>query len=153
MEPKYIMNTNFEVLEKERLILEYFEGVVTIQNLNQRLSKVLNNPNYNKDFDVLSDLRKSIISVTLDEIPQYFKFFSSIPNRDGHKRLALVVSSVNHHICSNIINAQKEHLRLKIGVFSSVEKALEWLERKDNTKKVNDTFLKVKNQYHRTYSS
>lgn len=149
---QYIMNTNFEVLDRERLVVEYFEGVVTIGNLYKRLDKILQNPNYNKDFDVLTDMRKSIISVTLDEIPQYFKFFNTIPHRNGQKKIALVVSTANHLICSNIINAQKEHLMLKVGVFCSIEKAMEWLERKDNIKLVNDTFTKVKKQYHRTYA-
>lgn len=140
------LNTSYAQLEKEQLILEVYQGEITLKDANAHLEAQLSEKGYNPEFDIISDLRDSVISILINEIPLFVRFFNSVPNPKGNRKLALLMNTPNHQIYLNILLLHLAHLNIDIKIFTCVEKALRWLGKSELEEVVNENFANLKKQ-------
>ncbi len=57
------MRSNYLIMKDKKLILETYSGIVTLENSKQHKFEMAKDPEYSKDFFVLSDLTRAIFDM------------------------------------------------------------------------------------------
>lgn len=138
----HLLSTCYTVLEQEKLLLESYHGDITLENAKAHIIKHLQEPSFNTQFDILTDLSGSVISLLVNEIPDYIDIFNKLPNESGKRKLALLLSTPNHLIYTYLLFLNREKINIDVQTFTSARKALQWLGKQEHEEKVVKT-LKV----------
>lgn len=120
--------TRFKILPELRLIVEVYQGTLTVEDFIRVKLSEAKNPCYSPEFNVIADMRASIIKPLKKEVGRYAESIQSQPELYGSRRSAILTDTPDHVVAATLyefINAQTP-LRLK--AFSLLTACLDWIE-------------------------
>ncbi|KAB1064434.1 hypothetical protein [Salibacter halophilus] len=85
------MPAKFEIFPKDEFILEVFDGKVFFNDIIEVTQKIWSHPDYDAEFDGISDLSKADVKLSRDEMNQFIKAIEESQKRVSGK-LAIIAS-------------------------------------------------------------
>ena len=102
-------------------------GQYSLDEMRQVAAKILHDPAFTDDVNLLLDARQSTVNPPLAEIKDRVTFLKSVvQHRPG--RIAIVVSDTLRYGLTRMLTIYAQMEGLKITAFMNLEQAREWLE-------------------------
>lgn len=140
------LNVSYSIIKDEKLIFEVYDGHITIDNILSCNNYEMADPNYNQDYNMLSDFRDAEVRLLLPEMPMFIDYFNSLPG--GHKRkLALVLNSYNYQVFSTILASNIGKINIDVRLFKSMKQALSWLGKSNYTESIKKMVGEAKKEH------
>jgi hypothetical protein len=119
----------FKILPEEQLIIEYFSGSVSWHDLVEMKRLEVSEPNYNPNFNVITDIREAVLNLeALDEIESYLDFLKSNQKSVGTRKTAILTDNSEQVIHSELLRVMKNDLPINIKTVSTYQAVFEWVE-------------------------
>lgn len=118
----------YKIFAKEKLIIEHLSGPVGWNDLVKMKSKEVEEPDYNPNFNVITDIRKAILDLNnLDEVNKYVEFLNNNEKSVGNRKTAILTDSSEQVIHSEILRVMKNDLPINIKTVSTLEAVFTWV--------------------------
>ncbi|NJO90256.1 MAG: hypothetical protein HC831_15910 [Chloroflexia bacterium] len=119
----------FKLLPHEQLIIEYFSGPVSWYDLVEMKRREVAEPNYNPNFNVITDIREAIVNLdALDDVESYIDFLKSNQKSIGTRKTAILTNNSEQVIHSELLRVMKRDLPINIKTVSTYNAVFEWVE-------------------------
>jgi len=138
--------SNYKIFQDKRFVIEYHEGLGTLDKVIAFKLKEASDPNYSPDYDLLMDIRKTSISGKKEEAKKYMEFAKTHKGISGHRKLAVITSTPHHVIFFTFLNMFKIKLPQVMKIFSCVEAAIIWLGEPISVEDANSCLIELKNE-------
>lgn len=110
-------------------------GEVSVEDLMCNKMKIIDDPDYRKNFNMLLDLSKATPapSVNLDKVKMSKKFAELVQFVSGDCRWAVCAPGDDAYAFSSMYAALSSDLKITTGVFRNIDEAREWLGLEERT--------------------
>ena len=129
-------NDNFHIIENMGLIVVSHDDMFSQEKIKDVILDLVSNPFFKRGYDVLIDIRNSVIILTSKEIEVLRKFIINYLKEFGINKFALLSTSSRINTAVEFVRHYRQSSRYR--VFSSTDDALYWLgipyERKPQVK-------------------
>ena len=123
------MNVSYKILKAEKLIFQFYEGTVTLQNLFEFQAYLTLDPNYENQ-DALIDIRNADICILPTEVQGMIEIFNSIKG-GKERKLGIVLSPVYCQLLLALLCKNKNRLNIDLEFFRNKKDALRWLGKQE----------------------
>lgn len=124
------MKCTYKILPEYSMILEKFEGAITIEDSISMTAKLLGDMHYNASYNLLIDLRDFTplqkAQHHIQDIDVFFNFFNSnhsLPNAS----IVFIISEPIHAIISELFKEKVAESKMNVATFTTIPAALESL--------------------------
>ncbi len=115
----------YKILEELKLIIQFYQGDITLDGLINLKKEVLQDKSYNSDYGLLSDFRLSNILLNRDEGEEYGNWLKENSNRHN---LNMILTSTPQQLVKTVIFGYIEKLiKYNFETCSTLEYSLEHL--------------------------
>lgn len=111
----------------KKVILEKFEGPVSLDDIITFYKDKFHNPAYNKSFNVILDLRKANLLLNFHEIREFSAFLKTEDEKAMNKKSALLTSSPKAAAISLQFKKLNQSADTQFEVFTTLESCLKWV--------------------------
>jgi hypothetical protein len=126
-------------LQEDELNIEQFSGTLDIKSLQKLKEQESQDPNFDVNLPLLSDIRSASPQFKLEEIKKY-EVYASDFNIVGERKLAVLTNTPMQVAIASLFKSHTQKLAQEIEIFSTLEAALHWLDRSDSIQKVESLF-------------
>lgn len=117
----------YRILPQERLILVQFAGRNKLSDLISSNIAFIEDPLYDKDFDVIFDFRDIMALVYRIDLMEYIEFFKKRIKLDRKVKVALLVNTVNVDFLATIYIGLGPLLGLDVAKFKTSKALYDWM--------------------------
>ncbi|QGY47623.1 hypothetical protein GM418_29330 [Maribellus comscasis] len=115
------------ITERLKLVIVTHKNVLTQESIQLFVQEVLQNPFFKPDYNVLIDIRNSVINMSIGEIEECSNHLFQQLNKIKLKKLAILTKTASQAIKAvEFVHFYKQSSLFQ--VFSSIEATLSWLE-------------------------
>ena len=136
--------SSYQIFLDKRFIIEYHEGVMTLERMKTFIIKESSDQDYSPNFDMLLDIRQITFKGFIKDIKDYIEFLRSHKGISGKRKLAVLTSKPHQVVFSTFLSMFSVKLPQTMKIFSSLEAALFWLGDPVDTYKVNSCLNHLK---------
>ncbi|MDR3704588.1 MAG: hypothetical protein P4L28_01610 [Paludibacteraceae bacterium] len=127
-----ILKSSSIVLEKHKLVIDIFEGVVNLPIFKAHKLKQAADKLFSPDYSLLSDFNRITVDMLLEELPEYANFVIAQGNIVGKRKSAVVTSNPHQMIYAQVYDKSVRDITSQtIQIFTSFNPAIEFLDMKD----------------------
>lgn len=119
--------SSYQIFLDKRFIIEYHEGVMTLEKMKTFILKQSSDQNYSPNFDLLLDIRQITFKGFIKDIKDYIEFIKTHKGISGKRKLAVLASQPHQVVFSTFLSMFSVRLPQTMKIFSSLEAALFWL--------------------------
>ncbi len=122
------MEITYKIDKEKKLIIETWPEELTLDDyINAKLSE-FSDPDFNPDFDVITDLRKVNPKFNETLIEGIINFMEGNTDKMKNRKSAIVADSPQLVASSLFFGQKTRNLSVKVSVFSSMNAALKWIK-------------------------
>lgn len=118
---------NFKILKNKRLIVEYYSGIILLDDFISLHTRKGNHPDFNKNFNLLIDFRDANIQLSKEDIYALIAFHQRNEKLLGERIAAHLTLTPRQVVSSSNFDIYNEVLPIRIAVFSTLGAALNWV--------------------------
>lgn len=118
---------NYKVYPVKRFILQRLLGVVNMANLLKTKLEQDQDPDFDPDFSLLTDVREADVQFTPAEIQAYIQYLQAEFKDSTGRKIALVTSSPMAVAVGTLIQSNTAEISDELQLFSTIPAALIWL--------------------------
>ena len=118
----------YKVLPEIKIIVEYFEGPIDLQDLITFQMNQLNDKNCKIEYSDITDLRNAEFIIKKDDLKRYVNFVKENDAKQGNRKVAIIADTPLLTAITMLYSTYTENLLLNNKVFSTQEAAYQWLE-------------------------
>ncbi len=124
-----IMKSSFLILKEKKLVIDMYEGVLTLDTFKGHKLKQVNHPDFTADYNLLSDFTNIEVRMSIDEVSEYAEFIKKhIKQIVGSRKAAVVLKSPNQFLYAKKYDSSvKEETGQQMFTFMSFDEGLKWL--------------------------
>jgi len=127
MEENDIFRSSYRILSNNALIIEYHEGLLTLEGMIKFRKEQLLDEKFSPDFNILMDMRKVKITGNPVEVNDYISFYRQNKDITGNRNIAVLTDTPNQVFYITLFEQYSNVLTQKIKIFSTIEASLKWL--------------------------
>ena len=116
---------NLQIIENLGLGIISYIDKVNQESVVTGIKSLICNPFFKNDYNILIDLRNSVLKMNSDEIQALSDFMYEYLKETGIKKIAILTSAIQTYKVVEFIHYNRESRRYR--VFSSVTASLAWL--------------------------
>lgn len=113
----------YKILASEKLVLEYYSGYISKEDIYRVKKKISALKDYRPTFHLIADFTSATLAVDVKEVPQYFTFIRNNPKLMGKRKTAFITSKPNEVVLSHIFDLSKKDTPIESNIFSSFSAA------------------------------
>ncbi len=117
----------YKIIPDKRLIIEYFEGILTLDEILKFVRCIKMDKNFDTSFNSLIDLSDMEMEVSAKEVEKYVNYLKKNKSLMGNRKLAMITKTPEHVVIATLYKLLGKDLPLNIKVFSTFEAAIRWL--------------------------
>ena len=121
------MISSYKVYLDKKFVVEYHEGISTLEDVKNFKLDEARDKNYSPDYDLLMDIRKTTVKAIRSDVKEYIEFANAHKGISGKRKLAVITSTPRHVVIFTFLNLFEIKLSQKMKLFSSLDTALLWL--------------------------
>lgn len=137
--------SNYKVFLDKRFIVEYHEGAGNLKDVKAFKLKEARDTNYSPDYDLLVDVRGTIINGMRNDVREYIEFARSHKGISGNRKLAVITNTPRHVVFFTFLNMFKMRLPQTMKIFSSLDAAIFWLGEPISIEDADNCLMELKN--------
>lgn len=131
-------HSNHKILTLEKLIIEYYYGEVTKDVIIDMKINIVNNKDYNPDFNSILDFRDSVMNVNHDDIMEIVNFIQDNIELNSNRKIALLTHTPMH-VITTLFTEFGSNLPMHYKIFSTLRNAVSWTNDIDNFELITKT--------------
>lgn len=118
----------FMILPNFNLIVEYFRGYVTWEDLIELKKKEITSLDFDKDFNVISDIRNVKFHMSIEQgNEKYIEFLLKDVRARGTRKSAIITINPIQLVNSEMLRMGSENIKINLKTVSTLSAALEWV--------------------------
>jgi hypothetical protein len=118
----------FKILSEEKLIIEYFSGPVSWLDLVEMKRQEVAEPNYNPNYNVITDIREAVLNLDdLEHITHYIDFLKNNKKSLGTRKTAILTDNSDQVIHSELLRVMKNDLPMEVRTVGTYKAVFEWI--------------------------
>ncbi len=121
------MKIQYQIDTIKRVITETWPEIVSIEDYKQVKQSEFNDPDFDPDFNVITDMRLLKLELNVIVIDKIINFIDNNSNTMKDRKSAILTNKPNQVVNSFIFRSRAKNLPLNIKVFSTQEGALNWI--------------------------
>jgi len=130
------------ILKELKLIIQFYQGDITLVGLINLKKEVLQDKSYNSDYGLLTDFRLSNILLNVDEVEEYGNWLKENSNRNNLNMI--LTSTPQQTVKTMIFGSNTELIKYNFDTCSTLEHSLKHLNVElKNLKKVETEIEKM----------
>lgn len=118
----------YSILEDFKLIIQFYQNDITLSGMKKMKQSLLQDKCYNSDFRILTDLRLSNISTTIEEVEEYGKWIGEKLKSVRFNSNVILTSTPQQVSKAILFNLNKNLKDINYTIFSSLEGSLKHLD-------------------------
>lgn len=122
-----MLKSDYRILKKSSLIIEYHEGLFTLEGIIGFRKKQALDTEFSSDYNILMDLSNTEIAGSIEEVKNYVKFYIDNKNIVGERSMAVLTNTPNQVFYTTLFEQHNNQLPQKTKIFSTIGAALRWL--------------------------
>lgn len=120
-------NIRYKIFKSKGLILECYHGKHSLSELIAYKEKQVEDPHYNPNFTIISDIRSSDLDLDDDDIEQIAKYPYKNPKLYGERKVVYLTETPHQVVIGSLMKQNKANLPYDIFVCSTLAAAIDWL--------------------------
>lgn len=137
---------NYEILEEEKIIVELYKGEAPLAEVQEYLDFLIKDPKYDKQFDLLTDIRQAVYTGTIHEVEAFAKYLIDNDQAIGIRKTAVLYSTPNQHAYAIVFVKLYENIPHLIEIFTNEAEAIAWLRPETENKNIVGVLHEIKKQ-------
>ncbi len=122
------LKNSYKILKKENLIVEFFQGIITIDSFIQFKEQLIQDSNFSLDYNYFIYFKEVTFNIKPQEISKYIDFSNKkLPNKKTRK-IAIVTHTPKQVVLTTLYKMQTKDTHKKVEIFSTCGKAFYWLD-------------------------
>lgn len=117
----------YKILTEIPVIVEYYEGLITLNDLIEFEIREMNDENYSPDLNTITDLRNAKLSALDYEVNEFVNFLKQTKGIVGNRKVAIITNTPDQVAITSLYSMYTKDLPIKNEVFSTIEAAISWL--------------------------
>lgn len=117
----------YEILKEERLLFELYKGVLTLPAMKKYIETLVQEPDYNNNFDLLTDISQVTYDATTQEVAEFARYLIAQGHTIGIRKTAVLYKTPNQHVYAYIYMQLYKDIPHLIKLFTDKNEAIEWL--------------------------
>lgn len=122
-----MINSIYTILEELEFIIEYHEGLLTLESIIDYRMNQMHDPKFNPGFNMLLDMRNVEMTGDPEEVQEYVDFYMKNKNITGNRRVAVLTNTPKQVFYTTLFEQNNDKLMQKTKIFSTQAAALKWL--------------------------
>ncbi len=119
----------YKIIESSTLIVEYYSGTITVEDLISSKEVISQEPSYNFYFNTIIDVRDCELILTMDDLKKLNNYFDKKFNKKGIRKVAYLVDTPHQAALSTLFSRiNKSKIEMHKRVFSTVEGIVLWFK-------------------------
>ncbi len=142
----------FKIIPEKRLILIYFIGEISIDELIFLNKCSFKAPGYDASFDVIVDLRDCYPKANIDDLRYYINFINENKSFYKKRKGVYLTSKPEEVVATTLFSKMHKDVPFEIEIFSTVSAMTFWLNRnRINTQFIENELKKIRLDSHNVY--
>ena len=144
----------YKLLIKERLVIEYYSGEITLEDIIYFKKQISKDLNYDFSFNTLFDMRDAIIKVSESEMILLLEFLNKHFKKGNVRNVAYLTNSPNDVVKSTLFSIllNNNELNMNTKIFSTINAIAKWFNIEDiNEKELDAILFRLKTQPNNVY--
>lgn len=121
------MKIQYQIDTIKRVITETWPENVNIEDYKKVKQSEFNDPDFDSDFNVITDLRILKLELNVVVIDKIINFIKDNSNNIKDRKSAILTNKPNQVVNSFVFKSKAKNLPLNIKIFSTMEAALNWI--------------------------
>ncbi len=121
------MEITYKIDKERKLIIETWPENLTLDNYKEVKMKEFSDPEFNKKFNVITDLRKVRMEFDEEIIRAIVDFMKKNSDKMQNRKSAVVADSPQLVASSFFFGQRTRSLSVKVSIFSTLEAAEKWI--------------------------
>ncbi len=119
----------YKIIESSKLIVEYYSGKITVEDLISSKKVISQEPNYNFYFNTILDFRDCELSIAIDDFQVLNNYFDENFYKRGVRKVAYLIDTPHEAALSTLFSRiNKSKIEMHKRVFSTVEGIVLWFK-------------------------
>jgi hypothetical protein len=127
---------NFKIISEKKLILEYYSGKISVNDLINQKTLISNKLEYSPNYNIIHDFREVEFDINEEQGVQLLNFFESNKAIYSNRRVAHLTYTPKQVAVTNLFTLLLKEQLIAIEVTSTLEAAIQWVNLS-----INDYFL------------
>ncbi|WP_457617270.1 hypothetical protein [Lutibacter sp.] len=141
------MKSDYKIAIDYNLIVEYHSGTLSeISRFINFRKQLISDPLFLPNQNLIIDLRDVNFEITGDDVTTYTAFASENPILNTEKKVALITATPNQVVSSTLYKMAQKNVLQQIKIFSTLDRALEWLGASNAYEYTHQTLLSFKEE-------
>jgi hypothetical protein len=117
----------YHIDKEHEIIFYYYHESITAQDFKEIELKLTSDPNFNKKYDQIHDLRYCNLTANLNEIKDYVRFVKDVLQVDDIRTEIYITSKPNEVALASIYEKLVDSFKFQPHIVSTLEKATQLL--------------------------
>ncbi|HSQ47582.1 MAG TPA: hypothetical protein VLM44_11775 [Lutibacter sp.] len=135
--------SNYKILKEQNLIVEYHSGILDAESFIAFKKSITLDALFLPSLHYFVHLKNVTFSANLEDIDTYAKFLEANSKVFGNRRVALITNTPNQVVSTTIFKMMQQNKSQSVEIFSTNERALEWLNSNFNKNEILDVLAEL----------
>lgn len=119
----------YQILPGFSLILENYQGLIKLPDVENVLVKEFQDPDYNPAFDYLCVLQEANIVLTKEDLKMMTEFLNAVKENVVQHKLVLLTETPGQVASATIYSELLKGMPVELKVFTALDATLHWLNK------------------------
>ena len=133
--------SSYTILTEQKLILCCFQGEIQMKDFTELHLKFLSDQAYDSSFNLIMDLRNSVVSRYSVDMLEYIKFFRKNIHLTKSIKSGILISTSDLEILFNIFRLFSRLNHIDVNRFHKIDDCLNWMQFSENEKAIIENAL------------
>lgn len=115
---------DYIIIPKDKLIIEYFNGKVSLEDVIILQKELAENPNYDPNYNVIDDLRDAQFDLIKEQVIGYVDYITNNKKTIGKRNTAFVTTNPDQVVISSLFESLKKDLPINTLIVITISLAL-----------------------------
>ncbi|MBK3519331.1 hypothetical protein [Carboxylicivirga marina] len=122
-----MIKLTFKIIRELNLIVEYYQGDITVHDIIRNKKATIQHPDFNKDANVVLDLRDANVMFEKDDMQTLVTFFKSNSEFQGDKKAVYLTSKPQEVVNTMLFSLKVGEFSIKPQTVSTIEAAVAFM--------------------------
>lgn len=121
------LKSSFLILKNFNLVIECHKGELDLASFIKFKKQLSQHPDFTPNLNCFICFKKVIFNTSSSDIEDYISFLKENSSVFGKRKIALITDTPNQVVSTTLYKTLQENLNQSVEIFSTNEKAIEWL--------------------------